>query len=72
MISSLFCLVLGSKCDNVGVVQDILYSTLDYNSLLPNAENRDSSNSQSLGLTLTIPLIWGSRYLFIEEKSNPT
>ena len=68
MISSSFCLVLGSKCDNVGVVQDILCSTLGCNSPLPNAGNRDSSNSQSLRLALTVSLIWGSRYLFFKES----
>ena len=72
MISSSFCLVLGSKYDNVGVVQDILCSTLGCYNPLPNAGNRDSSNSQSLGLALTVSLIWVSRYLFIEGKSNPT
>ena len=71
MTSSSFYLVLESKCDNVGVVQDITCSTLGSNNQLPNTGNRDSSNLQSLGHALTVSPIWGSRYLRIKGESNP-
>ena len=71
MISSSFCLVLGSKCDNVGVVQYIFCSTLGCNSPLLNAGNRDSSNSQSSKRALNLSPVKGFRYIIIEGESNP-
>ena len=68
MISSSFCQVLRSKCDNVGAVHYIFCSTLCCNNPLLNAGNRDSSNSQCLGFVLTVSLIWGYRFYLLKES----